>query len=379
MGGAAPAASAPRCAAPSMPAARPDTTATPAAARSRPSSNATPRPVAEQRRVPTIATRGPASRRRGRPGGTGPPAARRRPRARSGYPGDPRHVTCTPSSPVRRHSRRDVDLARRGAATPPTRLGAHAGRGPGPRRRRATAAPAQSRRHASAGGTAARIAVRRAGPIRRSPAIAAAYASGGRASSAASAPAPSERGVGHAARPSRKVGSARSASAALTCSTASGPSCARQVGDRAGHPAHPAEPAAGQPPRAQRALDEPRRGRSSGATSSRRQAGSWALPATPRSAARARTAATRAATAAVGSPAPRRQQLGHVGPADLDPQVEAVEQRARQAPGVAGPRRRRAPAPARHACPRRTGTGSWRPPAGPGRERRPWPSPGPPG
>ncbi len=294
MGGAAPAASAPRCAAPSMPAARPDTIATPAAARSRPSSNATPRPVAEQRRVPTMATRGPAITARSpwwntTAGGSTSAASS------AGYEGDSRHVTCTPSSPVRCHScptstslaavrhapTRSAAAApsaldhvavvpRLAGAQPPPRLGrrvrprASRSGGPGPCD---AAPPSQPRTPRAAGrrrrGRRARsrrppVEEGRLGPERERRAD-----------------------VLDRERPRRAPPGRRSCGRRDVPGRARGRSTA--------------------PPRNVRSTSRVA-GLSSGATSSRRQAGSWAFPATPRSAARARTAATRAATAAVGSP-----------------------------------------------------------------------------
>ena len=109
---------------------------------------------------------------------------------------------------------------------------------------------------------------------------------------------------------------------------------AGEVGQGESHAPHPAEAPGGEPTLDQRPLDQGgglRRERSDAARA--RGPASSALARTPRSRARSRAAATRAATTAVESAGPPRQELLGIGAEDLEPEVEAVEERARHAAG----------------------------------------------
>ena len=172
---------------------------------------------------------------------------------------------------------------------------------------------------------------------------------------------PPAAGRGTAARP------AGAAPGSPTAGRAAGPGRRRSCRVRATH-ADPAQAPGAELPARSDPLEEGRPPRPSAGASS-----SSAAPASsgvgldaprpgPR---RARRPPARRPRRSPRRRAPRSSSSA-IGRHDLDPQVEPVEQRARQPPAVAGQRRRRCTGRRPGAGPRRTGTGSWPPRAGTG-------------
>ena len=283
---AAPASSAPRWAAPSMPEREPRHDRHPRRREVAPSSRAMPAPAPVQRRVPTIATRGPSSAREVALG----EEHRRRVEVvgqhRRGTPGrSPQAGSATPGLAVAtgRHVRRGIELvagpagaAPRGRARPggtpprhPTGRAARRGaRGP------IAGQPGEERR-------AARCSVARSSPPAPTPTASSPW---GRPAARARPPrGPAPIAIGRAV----------------------------EVGDRAGDPADAVQAACRQPTRAEGVLEQRAwRRRTGGATSSSRRTGRSALTAHPAPVGDgARAAATRSATAADGSPRGLAEQV----------------------------------------------------------------------
>ena len=289
------------------------------------------------RRRPTA---GPAERRAGRRGRTGRQAGRGRRRSAAGQPASPGGEHRDAGRDVARPQRAATSRLAAGRAPPRQQRPVAPGAGGGQRPDRPRGGRrARSARHV--GRAAAAEQGPRAGPGPTPGSPPGDDARSHAASGAAAATALTPRTDGRA--PARGW---RRARAAATCSAPStGAGAPVEVGEGAGHGPDPGQ-AAGREPAGPHA---PRRGgrrrpRRATAHLVEPAASSSALAARPRSPATARARATRSATAAVASPGGAPSSSSGVGPGDLDPQVEPVEQRARQPAEVAGPGARVAPA-----------------------------------